>query len=107
MLEHSDEQQDKDMIKDVLQKIIDDMNKYESDRIMPEERKPKAVVAKVETEKVMPLEEEEMEDGLNPEVLSQLMAKADEANENGETEEDNMEGLDPEIARIIQEKKKI
>jgi hypothetical protein len=107
MLEHSDEQQDKDMIKSVLQKIIDDMNKYESDRIMPEERKPKAVVAKVETEKVLPLEEEDMEEGLNPEVLSQLMAKADEANENGETEEDNMEGLDPEIMRLIQEKKKI
>jgi hypothetical protein len=107
MLEHADEKQDKDMIKSVLQKIIDDMNQYESDRILPEDRKPKALVAKVETEKMIPMEEDELEDGLNPEVLSQLMSKADEANENGETEEDNMEGLDPEIARLIAEKKNL
>ena len=106
MLEHDDQKQDADMIKSVLQKIIDDMNEYEADRIMPMERKPKAMIAEIKTEE-HPMEEEMDDEGLNPEVLSQLMEKAGTANDQGETEEDVTEGLDPEIARLVQEKKKL
>jgi hypothetical protein len=107
MLEHEDQKQDADMIKSVLQKIIDDMNAYEADRIMPEERKPKAVIAEVKSVEATPLDGiESDEEGLNPEVLAQLMEKADTASPEGETEEDMDEGLDPEIARLVQEKRK-
>jgi hypothetical protein len=107
MLEHEDMIQDKDMIKSVLQKIIDDMNAYEADRIMPEERKPKAVIADVKSVEISP-EEEGMndEEGLNPEILAQLMEKAETASPEGETAEDVEEGLDPEIAALVREKRK-
>jgi hypothetical protein len=106
MLEHEDQKQDADMIKSVLQKIIDDMNSYEADRIMPEERKPKAVVAEVKSVEAQPEEEGMDEEGLNPEVLSQLLEQAGQANEDGSTEEDTLDGLHPDIAAIVREKKK-
>lgn len=106
MLEHEDQKQDADMIKSVLQKIIDDMNSYEADRIMPMERKPKAVMAEVKSIETEPMEEEMDDEGLNPEVLAQLMEKAETTSPEGETEEDIDEGLDPEIARLVQEKRK-
>jgi len=105
MLEQADSQE-KDMIKSVLQKIIDDMNSYEADRIMPEARKPKAVVAEVKSIEAEPIEAELDDEGLNPEVLAQLMETAEKASPEGETDEDMEEGLDPEIARLVQEKRK-
>jgi len=109
MLEHEDMKKDTDMIKSVLQKIIDDMNEYEADRIMPEERKPKAIIAEVKSMEANPMDEMDADDSeeLNPDVLSQLLEKADKSNPEGETEEDAEEGLDPEIARLVREKRKL
>lgn len=95
-----------EMIKSVLQKVIDEMNGLESDRIMPEHKKPKMMAAKVETvaaPEEMAMDEEESE--LDPEILSQLMQKADGADENGASEEDRLEEFDPEISEAIKRKK--
>lgn len=108
MLEHDDQKQDVDMIKSVLQRIIDEMNEFEADRIMPEEKKPKAVVAEVKTMEPMEMDEsEETEEGLSPIVLSELMSKAESADEEGNLPEDNEDSLPPEIAALVREKKKI
>jgi hypothetical protein len=108
MLEHDDQMQDKDMIKSVLQKIIDEMNSFEADRIMPEDKKPKAVMAEVKT--VEPMEPEELESaegGLSPDVLAELMSKAETADEAGSLPEDEEDSLPPEIAALVREKKKV
>lgn len=106
MMPHEDVKQDKDMIKSVLQKIIDEMDMMESDRIMPEHRKPKMV--KTEVEVVKPAEEMEMEsDELDPAVLSELMNKAGEANESGELPEDQEMDLPPEIADAVKRKREM
>lgn len=106
MLEHEDQKQDTDMIKSVLQKIINEMNEFEADRIMPEERKPKAVMAEVKT--VEPVESEEMDtEGLSPEVLSELMTKAESADEEGNLPEDQEDSLPSELANLVREKKKV
>ncbi len=107
MMPHNDEPQDMNMIKNVLQKIIDEMNMMESDRIMPESRKPKMV--KMEAEVVKPVEEMEMEgeesEELDPAVLSELMAKAGEADEMGELPEDKESDLPPEISEAVRRRK--
>lgn len=95
-----------DMIKSILQKIIDEMGSMEADRIMPEDRKPK--VMKMEVEAVKPMEaemEDEMEDELDPNVLGELMNKAGEADESGELPEDRESDLPPEIAEAVRRKK--
>lgn len=103
---HDDMNQDKDMIKSVLQKIIDEMDMIESDRIMPEHRKPKMV--KMEMETVKPAEEMDMEsDELDPAVLGELMNKAGEADELGELPEDKESDLPPEIAEAVKRKKEM
>jgi hypothetical protein len=131
MLEHEDKKQDADMIKSVLQKIIDDMNEYEADRIMPEERKPKAVVTEVTEEpedalhlykgsygikspnenKAESFEQAEPEnqfnqhDELDPTVLDELLKKAEEADEDGVLPEDRENDLPLELAKLVREKK--
>lgn len=105
MMPHDDKTQDADMIKTVLQKIIDEMNGLESDRIMPEERKPKMV--KTEVEVMKPMEEEMESDDLDPNVLGELMSKAGEANESGELPEDRESDLPPEIAEAVKRKKEM
>lgn len=106
---HEDMKQDTDMIKSVLQKIIDEMNGMEADRIMPEERKPKMV--KTEVEIVKPMEEEmgeEMEsEELDPAILGELMHKAGEADESGELPEDRESELPLEIAEAVKRKKEM
>ena len=103
---HDDMSQDKDMIKSVLQKIIDEMDMIESDRIMPDHRKPKMV--KMEMEAVKPMEEMDMEgDELDPAVLGELMNKAGEADELGELPEDKESDLPPEIAEAVKRKKEM
>lgn len=95
---------DTDMIKSVLQKIIDEMNSLESDRIMPEDKKPKMV--KMEAEIIKPKEEMEMDDEeLDPMVLDELMAKAGQADESGELPEDKENDLPPEIADAVRRRK--
>lgn len=102
---HDDKAQDADMIKSVLQKIIDEMGTMEADRIMPEHRKPKMV--KMEVETVKPMEEEMEDEELNPEILSELMDKAGEADETGELPEDRENDLPSEIVEAVKRKKEM
>ena len=102
---HEDMQQDTDMIKSVLQKIIDEMNQMETDRIMPESRKPK--VMKTEVEVVKPMEEDMESEDLDPAVLGELMTKAGEADEMGELPEYRESDLPPEIAEAVKRKKEM
>lgn len=104
MIPHEDMSQDKDMIKAVLQKIIDEMDTMESDRIMPADRKPKAMA--VDVKAVQPMDEEESED-LDPNVLGELMNKAGQADENGALPEDQESDLPPEIADAVRRKKEM
>lgn len=98
-----DMNQDKDMIKSVLQKIIDEMDTMESDRIMPESRRPKAVEMEVKT--AQPMDEEMESDELDPNVLGELMSKAGEADESGALPEDRESDLPPEIRDAVSRKK--
>lgn len=98
------ENSSQDMIKSVLQKIIDEMGSLEADRIMPDHRKPKMV--KMEVEAVKPTEEMDMEDEeLDPAVLGELMDKAGQADESGELPEDKESDLPPEIAEAVKRRK--
>lgn len=98
------ENSSQDMIKSVLQKIIDEMGSLEADRIMPDHRKPKMV--KMEVEAVKPTEEMDMEDDeLDPNVLGELMDKAGQADESGELPEDKESDLPPEIAEAVKRRK--
>lgn len=101
---HEDMSQDKDMIKAVLQKIIDEMDTMESDRIMPEERRPKVMATEVKT--VQPMDDMESEE-LDPNVLGELMTKAGEADESGALPEDRESDLPPEIAEAVKRKKEM
>lgn len=96
--------QDKDMIKSVLQKIIDEMDMMETERIMPEHRRPKMM--KMEAEVVRPQEDMESEE-LDPTVLGELMSKAGEADESGALPEDRESDLPPEIAEAVKRKKEM
>lgn len=102
MMPHDDKPQDMDMIKTVLQKIVDEMNTMESDRIMPDSRKPKAMAMEIKT--TQPMDEMES-DELDPTVLSELMNKAGEADESGALPEDRENDLPPEIRDAISRKK--
>jgi|GEM_PF-4400013 len=98
----------KDMIKEILQKIIDEMGTLESDRIMPEHRRPKAIALEVET--AIPVSEElevEGDEDLDPTVLDELMTKADSADETGALPEDMEDGLPPEISEAVRRRKKL
>jgi hypothetical protein len=101
---HEDMSQDKDMIKSVLQKIIDEMDMMETERIMPESRRPKMM--KTEVESVRPVEDMQDEE-LDPSVLGELMTKAGEADESGALPEDHENDLPPEIAEAVKRKKEM
>ena len=109
MLEHEDQKQDTDMIKTVLQKIIDEMNEMEAGRIMPEERKPKLMAAEVKTVEAPAMEEEMGEEGpeLDQGVLSELMGKAESADEEGNMPEDQDDELPSELADLVRSKRKL
>lgn len=102
MMPHEDMSQDKDMIKSVLQKIIDEMDMMETERIMPESRRPKMM--KMEVEAVKPSEDMES-DELDPSVLDELMSKAGEADESGALPEDRESDLPDEIRDAVSRKK--
>ena len=96
----------RDMIKEILQKIIDEMGTLESDRIMPEHRRPKAM--KIEVESATPVVSKEIEDEeLDPSVLSELMNQAGNADETGALPEDTENDLPPEISEAVRRKRKI
>ena len=107
MMPHDDKAQDMDMIAGVLQKIVDEMHGYESDRIMPMDKKPKMVEAEIKT--VHPMDEEMESEGsseLDPSVLKELMGKAEEAGEDGSLPEDQEAEFPSEIQKLIAEKRK-
>lgn len=101
-----DEHDTKDMIKIILQKIIDEMNTLESDRIMPEDRKPKAVKVEVESAIPIAVEGEEDED-LDPTVLTDLLTKAGEADETGAPLDDIVGDFPPEINDAVRRRRQV
>lgn len=103
MMPNENQSQDADMIKTILQKIIDEMSSMEADRIMPESRKPKMM--KMEVESVSPVAAEMEDEELDPNVLGELMDKAGQADESGELPEDKESDLPPEIADAVRRKK--
>jgi hypothetical protein len=105
-MDHSDgdESQDMDMIKKVLQKIIDEMDGMEADRLSPASAKPKAAEAPAEASPMDQMPEDESDDS-SP-MLPDLMSKADSADSEGMLPEDKESDVPPELAAIIAEKKK-
>lgn len=116
MLEHNDAPQDADMIRSVLQKICDEMDTLEADRITPDHRKPgysngsAGIPQPNENSAETPreAEPENMEnqhEGLDPEVLKQLMDKATTADDQGSTPEDEENMFPDEIQDAINRKR--
>lgn len=103
-MEHTDAHEDVDMISHVLRKIADEMDMMDADHLMPENRKPKVVEAKIETHPMDQIPDESEQD--SHDMLPDLMNKADTVDEEGNLPEDNQPQIDPEIAHIIAAKKK-
>lgn len=113
--DHADEAQDAEMISSVLQKIVDEMHGLEADRILPAHKKPGYAHGEVvapehpaenHAETLDEAEPENEANELDPEILESLMEKAEHANEDGSTEEDEMADLPPTIVEAIRLKKK-
>jgi len=107
-----DKSQDMDMIKTVLQKIIDEMTDMESQRMLPDGHPSKHVeiAAKVEPSD-NPMEESmespDMESSEHDDkALSGLLDRSGQADETGALPEDHEEDLPPEIAALVAEKRK-
>lgn len=112
---HDDKPQDMDMIASVLQKIVDEMNGYESDRIMPMDKKqgmsmggiPHANEDKAETlDQAEPENQDNQHEPLDPSVLKELMSKADQADSDGSLPDDHESEFPSEIQMLIAEKRK-
>lgn len=113
------ESHDPEMVKSVLQKIIDDMNGLESDRIHPKTAPMKLSEGSAgipnpnenEAETPMQAEPEDHEGEANqhgpldPEVLKQLMDKATNANDDGSLPEDQENAFPSEIQDAINRKR--
>lgn len=110
---HDDAAQDMDMIRSVLQKICDEMDGLEADRIMPAHKKPGYAAGSFGVEqpnenKAETLDEAEPENPepeLDSDVLKSLLDKAGEADETGKLPEDDMADLPPSIADAVRRKK--
>lgn len=98
----SDSKPNLDMIKSALMKVIDDMTAMESDRLTPDERKPKPVEAPA----AAPEEPVDLgSDESDPSMLSGLLGDADKADETGAMPEDKENDLPPEIMEVVRRKK--
>ena len=115
MMPHDDVEQDKDMIANVLQKIVDEMHGYEADRIMPEDKRPKMSMGgiphptedKAESlDQAEPENQDNQHEPLDPAVLKELMSKAEEAGEDGSLPEDQEAEFPSEIQMLIAEHRK-
>lgn len=117
MMQHDDETQDTEMIKSVLQKIIDEMNGLEADRIMPDHKKPgystgsDGIPHPAENSAETPMEAEpENQDNqheeLDPEITRQLMEKATSADDQGSLPEDVEHEFPQEIQVAINARRK-
>lgn len=110
---HDDQAQDAEMIKSVLQKIVDEMNGLEADRIMPAHKKPGYAAGSMgvespnenKAETMQEAEPENPEPELDSDVLKSLLDKAGEADETGKLPEDDMADLPPAIADAVRRKK--
>lgn len=91
-----------DMIKQALMKVIDDMTLMESDRLMPDERKPK-VEGSIALDK--PTDDMPMDDSEDPAALDAIMGEADKADSTGAMPEDQTNDLPPEIMDVVRKKK--
>lgn len=135
MPQHDDQDQDAEMIKQVLQKIITEMDGLESNRI-----KPKMAAAHVDVMAPKPSdqdgdeptpmydggaigmkdpngnhaetpEESEPEnqfnqhEGLDDDILKKLLEKAGDADESGSESEDEFLGMPPAIADAVRKKR--
>lgn len=119
--------QETDMIKSTLQKLIDDMNAMESDRISPPA--PEAAAMPDEMDKAPglflgagisrpnenhaemypeaePETQENQHEPLDESVLNALLDKASHADDEGGTHDDYMDEFDPDVAAAIRKKKK-
>lgn len=133
MPQHDDEAEDADMIKKVLQKIIDEMDGLESDRIHPKmpATPMDAAVAQDETqpdeqkmafggaaglrnpasnhaetpEESEPENQFNQHEGLDDDILKKLLDKAGDANESGSESEDEFLDLPPAIADAVRKKR--
>src|SRR5216684_1717039 len=108
---HDEMNQDADMIKNVLQKIIDEMNGLEANRIHPKMMSAKVAVvpghdesAENPTEEASETPEEEKSE-LDPEVLKQLMDKAGTTDDSGSEPNDHMDELPSSLADMVRKKK--
>lgn len=94
---------DKDIIVQGLQKIIDQMESLETNRILPDGHPNKTADVMVPEPEVPAAAPEEVEGDMDPGVLDELMAKAS----SGEGEEmDGGDDLPPEILAAVADKKK-
>lgn len=108
--------EDNDLVKGVLQKMIDDMNGLEAERI-----RPKVTVMKLsdgssgiprpdenEAETPREAEPENMEnqhEPLDPKVLKELMDKATNADDDGSLPEDQENAFPEEIQAALDKKR--
>lgn len=133
MPQHNDQTEDADMIKQVLQKIIDEMDGLEAGRIHP-----KMMAAKVDVmapkdgsqpddqmmayggaagipdptgnhaetpEEAEPEDQFNQHEGLDPDVLKKLLDRAGAADESGSESEDEFLDLPPAVADAVRKKR--
>lgn len=93
-----------DMIKSALMKVIDDMTAMESDRLMPDEKKPKVEPAPAESPD-LEMSGTSPEDPADGSGLDALMGEADKADASGSLPEDRENDLPPEIMEVVRKKK--
>jgi hypothetical protein len=93
---------DVDLIKQVLMKVIKEMDKMDADSLMPEHRRPAPKLSAPAPADDMPMDDSEED----PSFLPSLMDKAGSADEDGTLPEDKQDSVEPEIAAIVAAKKK-
>jgi hypothetical protein len=112
-----DADQTRDIIGEVLRKVADEMDSMHTNGIMERAGHPMAMKAKVDvampdkSAQDMPGPETGMSDDsdssdLDPEVLSQLMDKAGQADDSGALPEDHEDDLPPELSALVKAKKR-
>lgn len=105
-MEQEDMPQDVDMVRNVLQKIIDEMDTMEAGRIHP-----KMVDAKMTTvdPKEEPMAEEMPEESgeLDPTVLKSLLDKAGSSDDSGALPEDGDMDLPPSLRDAVRKKRMV
>lgn len=105
------EMNEMDQIKSMLQKVVDEMDSMESNRILPDGHPSKmtAMAVKATPEAGIAADEPDMNDDstdMDPNVLSQLMDKATTADDSGTLPEDQNSDLPPEILAAVERNKK-